>query len=295
MSHANLDNSSGAYRPELIQKPVDVQRFPAGEPRVTLSPYFVRDVIQSGVLDTRDIGYGYIDPFVLCQVADILNQVVDVSGITLFMPYMPCSRQDRRVFPGTSFALREYAKVINSIGFRKVVTVDAHSDVCEALYPSFENIRNITLVSNFCTFHLAVNEETLFLAPDAGAAKKLPGTLREVDTGLNIALATADKERDLATGEILRTVVPEAPVCTANRIVVVDDICDGGRTFVELAKEVQRVRTANAYGPIPMHLVVSHAIMSKGAQALDGYETLHAYDTFQRLPGVNYVETPSAV
>jgi ribose-phosphate pyrophosphokinase len=76
-------------------------------------------------------------------------------------------------------------------------------------------------------------------------------------------IAFADKVRDTKTGRISGTSVsselPKLP------ILVVDDICDGGRTFVELGKALAEVSSQ------PRYLYVTHGIFSKGFEELDLY------------------------
>jgi ribose-phosphate pyrophosphokinase len=110
------------------------------------------------------------------------------------------------------------------------------------------------------------------VSPDAGAYKKIFDVAQEfrIDN-----IATATKVRDLKTGKILHTEIPNLPVTLAEdfKYVIVDDICDGGRTFVELAKAIREQRpTAKIY------LVVTHGIFSGGFEGLGEYFE-HVYTT----------------
>ena len=46
---------------------------------------------------------------------------------------------------------------------------------------------------------------------------------------------------------------------------IVDDICDGGRTFIELAKEIRKQTN------LPIYLIVTHGIFSAGFEQLNEY------------------------
>ncbi len=74
----------------------------------------------------------------------------------------------------------------------------------------------------------------------------------------------ADKSRNMATGQITETVV-YADDLTGKACVIVDDLCDGGRTFIELAKVLR------AKGAAKIALVVTHGIFSKGKEPLNKY------------------------
>ena len=71
-------------------------------------------------------------------------------------------------------------------------------------------------------------------------------------------MITATKVRDIRTGKILHTEIPVLDQHEKIKYVIIDDICDGGRTFLELAKAIHGSRpTAEVY------LVVTHGIFSQ--------------------------------
>ena len=93
-------------------------------------------------------------------------------------------------------------------------------------------------------------------------------------------IITATKVRDLKTGNILRTEIPVLDQHNNLKYVIVDDICDGGRTFIELAKVIKDSRpTAKIY------LVVTHGIFSVGfdflVQYFDGIYTTNSVKDIQ--------------
>jgi ribose-phosphate pyrophosphokinase len=70
----------------------------------------------------------------------------------------------------------------------------------------------------------------------------------------------------MKTGNILYTDVPGIDQHNKIKYVIVDDICDGGRTFIEISKTIHNVRpTAEIY------LVVTHGIFSSGYDELNKY------------------------
>ena len=106
-----------------------------------------------------------------------------------------------------------------------------------------------------------LDKEAILVSPDAGANKKvfefakLHGYKRVV---------RADKVRDVSTGEILSTQVFSEHVGNAD-FLMLDDICDGGRTFIELARELRKLTTGKIF------LYVTHGIFSKGGDVFDGF------------------------
>jgi ribose-phosphate pyrophosphokinase len=61
-------------------------------------------------------------------------------------------------------------------------------------------------------------------------------------------------------------------------VVVVDDICDGGGTFLGVAAAMR----ARYGGALQLHLFTSHGIYSKGAHVLleSAYQTIGSTDSF---------------
>jgi ribose-phosphate pyrophosphokinase len=82
-------------------------------------------------------------------------------------------------------------------------------------------------------------------------------------------ILTATKVRDIESGKIIRTEVPNLNVTDIDhefKYVIVDDICDGGRTFIELAKVIKQRRPNTE-----IYLIVTHGIFSAGLSELKNY------------------------
>lgn len=180
----------------------------------------------------------------------------------LIIPYFPYARQDRVMQPGEAFSLRAVARIINDLDYDEVFICDPHSDVTPALLNKVRVISQLEMIQNHATLRkLLVDVSPIVIAPDAGAAKKA----YKVAQYFGCELLTATKVRDVQTGEITGTRVadPDVQICN-DPCLIVDDICDGGRTFIELAK-VLREQGANR-----VYLYVTHGIFSKGLRVFDG-------------------------
>jgi ribose-phosphate pyrophosphokinase len=148
--------------------------------------------------------------------------------------------------------------IINRQNYSKVIVVDSHSDVLEACLNNYEKISNIKLakwaLSNIDNKNGA-QDRTMIVSPDAGALKKI----YDIAKTFRIKnVVTAGKVRDIVTGNIVKTELPQMNLDGIEQIVIFDDICDGGRTFIELAKVI-REQTEK-----PIYLVVTHGIFSAG-------------------------------
>jgi ribose-phosphate pyrophosphokinase len=211
---------------------------------------------------------------ICCAVASLRE--LGIYKIHLYTPYFLGSRSDRKFGEGSNNYLKSViCPIINSLNFKSVTVMDPHSDVLEACLNNYEKIDNHLLVKQALTLIDNKNdarERVCLVSPDAGAYKKIFDVAQEFQID---NIATATKVRDLKTGKILHTEIPNLPVRLDEdfKYVIVDDICDGGRTFVELAKAIREQRpTAKLY------LVVTHGIFSGGFEALGEYFE-HIYTT----------------
>ena len=98
-----------------------------------------------------------------------------------------------------------------------------------------------------------------YASPDAGAVKKSYEIAKAFPQFNGIIFA--EKVREVSSGNIVKTIVHNVPDdINKSKLLICDDICDGGRTFVELANWF----TDNHYTPVEINLYVTHGIFSKG-------------------------------
>jgi ribose-phosphate pyrophosphokinase len=241
-----------------------ISKFPDGQQTVDITSnlFFNSSTqvqIRSRMNDFKDL------ELILCTTQALKN--LGVSDIELYVPYFIGGRSDRLFgYGGVNYLKQVIAPIINSQGYSKVYVMDPHSDVLEAVINNFVKSTNYKLVK----FALEAidnkddaRERIVLVSPDAGAYKKIFDVAKEF--GIS-KIITANKVRDLKTGNIIRTEIPTLDQHNHLKYVIVDDICDGGRTFVELAKVMKESRpTAKIY------LVVTHGIFSVGFELLEQY------------------------
>lgn len=210
----------------------------------------------------------------LLNIVDALRRI-DKTPIRLFLPYLPYSRQDRVCNDGESFALGVFAKLINSLNFERVTIADPHSDVSTALIENVEVLNQVDIINEFITFSNRILNSFKFVAPDAGSNKKIA---KLASYFAHHDFIRADKLRNLDTGEIKETIV-YADNLTGQNIAIVDDICDGGRTFIELAKVLK------AKGAERVILFVTHGIFSKGFGPLleNGIDEIYTTNSYKNI------------
>jgi ribose-phosphate pyrophosphokinase len=202
-----------------------------------------------------------------------LSNALDQAGAVkkeLVIPYLMGARSDRYMLPGDSCELKVVADAINSCNFERVNLFDVHSDVATLLIKRCKNHNNSRLVKAYG------KDDAVLIVPDAGAAKKA-----EKYAGWNANITSSVqcvKTRDFENGLVTLRVI-NAQACKDKNCVIIDDICDGGATFLAIAKEVRHYAKH-------LTLIVSHGIFSKGMRALEAvFDEIIMSDSYQ--PNVN--------
>jgi len=197
----------------------------------------------------------------------------DAISIELVIPYFPYARQDRVCVEGEALGSAVMASFINNLGFSKVTIWDAHSDVSPALLKNIVNVSQISLLEKCDELRQRLARgELALVSPDVGASKKTMKIAEEF--GGELEVIQAQKIRNLKTGEILKTdILGEVE---GKKILIADDICDGGRTFIELAKALKKK------GAIEVSLFITHGIFSKGLSVFEGLiDAIYTTDSFR--------------
>jgi ribose-phosphate pyrophosphokinase len=198
---------------------------------------------------------------IICANQALRNMGAD--RVHLYVPYFIGARSDRQFQEGGINYLKQViCPIINSQNFASVTVLDPHSDVLEACVNNFIKANNHILVDFALESLNGRSAQTIIVSPDAGALKKI----YDVAKHFNITnVVTASKVRDIVSGNIVRIAVPGMSLSDIEHIIIIDDICDGGRTFIELAKVIKEQTN------IPIYLIVTHGIFSAGLDQLTEY------------------------
>lgn len=129
-----------------------------------------------------------------------------------------------RINANYSFSLKAMSALINFLEFTDVVIREPHSAISL-------NLINNSISDNWCERHLNIvasksGSDSIFF-PDKGAADRYVVSDMPVSFG--------EKNRDFATGEITSFKINGG---TTENILIVDDICSKGGTFIFAAKKL---------------------------------------------------------
>jgi ribose-phosphate pyrophosphokinase len=243
-------------------QPVETFQFAGGEIQVKIKPSLI-----SEKTEIRAFLNSSNDVMALLLTVDAVRRVNSSTKISLTIPYFPYARQDRVCNEGEALSVKVMADLINSLHCESVHIYDPHSDLTPALLHRCKVSKMAHLISNSSLVHLIREGNWVLVSPDAGAEKKTAELAKVLSSEQKkISMICARKVRDTLTGEILSTKVSEDPLLIRGRdLILVDDICDGGRTFIELAKVLK------SQGAEKLFLYVTHGIFSKGFDELKQY------------------------
>jgi len=233
----------------------EIIRFPDGQQDIRIKTVYSNDFLMPTVLIKSRLN-SFLDlELIICADAALKN--LGIWDIELEVPYFLGGRSDRLFMKGgTSYLKDVICPIINKREFSKVTIFDPHSNVLPALIDEV-HIENVNLLS-YCRGGECL-KNVILVAPDAGAQNRV----YEASKFNTSDIIVCSKKRDMATGKILSTIVPESNKDLPH--ILVDDICDGGRTFIEIAKVLME-RGAN-----DLYLCVTHGIFSKGLDVLRPY------------------------
>lgn len=268
--------------PEKSQIKYKISKFPDGQQTLDLIEW--NDLLKyedTVTISSRLNSFKDLE-LIICAVQAIRN-LKPSREIALYVPYFVGARSDRKfVEGGVNYLKQVICPIINSLNLMSVVILDPHSDVLEACLNNYEKINNHYLVkyalSNIDNKNDA-QERICLVSPDAGAYKKIFDVAKEF--GIN-NIITATKVRDIKTGDILKTEIPTLDIHSELKYVIIDDICDGGRTFIELAKAIKESKP-----DAKVYLIVTHGIFSAGYTQLQEYfEQIYTTNSYKEIGDV---------
>lgn len=216
----------------------------------------------------------------LMLVKDTLDNLL-VAYVTLRMSYIPNARADRRFLSNQSHSLKVFCNVINSLNFDRVLVSDPHSDVSTALLNNVEVNDQVNCFMQLKNRIDKISSDYVLCSPDLGAAKKtFDLAMKLKDKGLIQAI----KIRDVSNGNIIKCDV----LCddlSGKDIVIVDDIADGGASFLYLSKKLKEK------GAGKVILYVTHGIFSKGLSSLVGnVDYIFVYNLMKKYVNIRDIE-----
>lgn len=239
-------------------------------PSAVPSPIVLKDYTMNGLM-------------ALMQYKQIWQRNKDhrMRHLDLIIPYLPYARQDRWINEDEPFSLKLYCNMINSLRFNSVTVYDCHSDVGPALLANCINVPQHEIAKRILPpeYFEPSQWPIVFISPDAGSYKKLS----KLVPSSRIAVATKIRNEK---GEITDTHIYAPFALEGLKCVIVDDICDGGRTFIDIAAQLQKLNVS------AIELYVTHGIFSKGFPPLwdAGIKKIYTTNSFPKAESDGFIK-----
>ena len=240
-------------------------KFMGGELHFMLKRTFEHYTINTRLNSSEDIMLLYL-------AAETIYKQNKHTLIDVFIPYCPYAQADRDFGENECFSLKSFAKLINACDFNVVYLFDPHSSMAPTLINNSKIIDNsefIKWVIGDITSHYPdniSNSNLVWLSPDAGAYKKIGALATKI--GWPNDVAAANKYRNTSTGNIdsLELSVTDFG---GKDILIIDDLCMGGNTFIMLLQELKKRNIGKAY------LAVTHMIPEKPNMKLEVFDCVY--------------------
>jgi ribose-phosphate pyrophosphokinase len=251
-------------------------KFPGGEIGVKLDPEWLTHP-EAATLTATIEHRGLVDHeelFIIMNLCDAIGRVLRDRHkneiVYLDMPYLPYSRQDRVCHPGESLALVVFLRAIPS--YVRLITTDVHSDVYANINssekPYIQNIGQNTVAFETVKKHFKAD---WLVGPDEGSTKKINVLSRE--TFVPYVTLTKTRKDGKVHHEDL------TPDTLSGKVLIVDDICDGGATFISAGQMLRRTQPQIT----KLGLYVTHGIFSAGLDKLyEVFDTIDCYNDMRK-------------
>jgi len=259
---------------KLNGKQVVCTKFSGGECNVNISEAKVNighNVIKSHIKSSDDLIF-------MILTVDAVRRIAPNSKIRLVCPYLPYARQDRVCNYGEAFSLEVVANIINSMNFHCVEIWDPHSDVAlELIHNSLPNFQ-YEFVKNSGLGQLINNKGLTIISPDKGSREKV----EPLEKIYEMSVVYCEKIRNHLDGSIDKVSV--GGDVNGKDLIIIDDICDGGRTFIALSEELKK------NGARDIYLYVTHGIFSNGFDSLrENIKHIFVYIPFNSIEETDFV------
>lgn len=247
--------------------------FPDGEVQIRLG-----EIDRKATMSVRCRITSAEDLFILMQVADILNRHEVMWGLQIY--YLMSMRMDRVIDFNAPFTLKVVGNVIKKLGAVNIRVWEPHSNrTLKEAGCSIADIGSKKVHSHFLEDFY--NKQVQVCFPDAGAEHRYRFLCcLEVE---EIPSLIGEKHRNIETGKIEKIYIKNPEDYKGLPVMVVDDLCDAGGTFLGIASSIREIDP-----DAKLSISVVHMVNRKGIENLSSaYDQVYftnSYRDWDNLP-----------
>jgi ribose-phosphate pyrophosphokinase len=197
----------------------------------------------------------------LMELLVMIDAAVGASAhrVIAVTPWYGYSRQDKKSAPREPITARLVAKMLETAGIDRLVTMDLHAGQMQGFFSkTVDHMTAMPILSQYVSDQLGPADDLVIISPDAGRVK----LTRKFAQKVGAPYALLEKERPAQQVAEIGYVIGEV---AGKRAVIVDDIIDTGGTLAAAAQTVLDEGAREVYA------VATHGIFSGNA-----YQTLSA-------------------
>jgi ribose-phosphate pyrophosphokinase len=171
--------------------------------------------------------------------------------ITAVIPYFGWARQDRKDKPRVPIAAKLVAKMLETAGATRIITMDLHADQIQGFFE--KPVDHMFASTIFLPYLRSLNLDNLTIAsPDMGGSKRAYAYSKALESDVVICYKQRAKANVISHMELIGDV-------TGKNVVLVDDMVDTAGTLTKAADLMME------RGALSVRAICTHPILSGNA------------------------------
>ncbi|WP_435314426.1 ribose-phosphate pyrophosphokinase [Cellulophaga fucicola] len=171
--------------------------------------------------------------------------------ITAVMPYFGWARQDRKDKPRVPIAAKLIAKMLETAGATRIITMDLHADQIQGFFE--KPVDHLFASTLFLPYLKSLKLDNLTIAsPDMGGSKRAYAYSKALESDVVICYKQREKANVISHMELIGNV-------EGKNVVLVDDMVDTAGTLTKAADLMME------RGALSVRAITTHALLSGDA------------------------------